>query len=106
MRITVAATTPVVAASKVPTNTTARANPPRNGPSRIPIVSSKSSAKPDFSKIAPKKTKDGIASKVKLPIVPNQLFGNNKSRLGSKAPTIQPINPNTSPVPAKEKATG
>ncbi len=54
---TVAATTPVVAASNAPTKTTANAKPPRNRPNRMPMVSSKFSAIPDFSSMAPIKMK-------------------------------------------------
>ena len=106
MTITVAATTPVVAAKTVPTKITAKAKPPRRRLKRMPIVSNNSSASPDFSKTEPKKTKKGIASRVKLDIVPNQIFGNNSNRLGLKSPTMIPIKPKTIAVPAKEKATG
>ncbi len=61
--ITVAATTPVAAASIVPTTTTVRATPPRTGPISRPTAVSSRSAWPDFSKIAPMNTKNGIASR-------------------------------------------
>ena len=51
----------------------------------IPIVSNNSSAIPDFSNTEPRNTKKGMAKSVKLDIVPNQLFGSNNKRLGSKA---------------------
>lgn len=61
---------------------------------------------PDFSKIAPRKTKKGIASNVKSLIVPNQRFGIRRMRLKSNASTERPISPKTIAAPAKENATG
>ena len=68
MTITVAATTPVAAARRVPTMTTATPMPPRRGPRTMPIVVSSRSARPDFSKTAPMNTKNGMARNVKLAI--------------------------------------
>ena len=66
--ITEAATTPVVAASSAPTRITAKARPPRTGPNSWPMVSSRSSAMPDFSRMMPMKVKKGMASSVSLRI--------------------------------------
>ena len=75
MVVTVAATTPVVAARSEPTSTTARASPPRTRPSRRPMLSSKRSAMPELSSIDPINTKAGIASNVKLPMIPKIRWG-------------------------------
>ena len=61
--ITVAATTPVAAASIVPTSTTVRAMPPRSGPISRPTAVNSRSACPDLSKIEPMNTKNGIANR-------------------------------------------
>lgn len=106
MTMTVAATTPVAAASNVPTKTTARANPPRMGPMSIPMVSRSISASPDFSNMAPMKTKKGMARRVKSDMLPNQRLGMRRSMLRSNAPKARPIAPKMMAVPAKEKATG
>jgi len=68
--MTDAATTPVVAASSAPTSTAAKAKPPRTGPKSWPIVSSRSSAMRDRSRIRPMKVKNGIASSVSLYKIP------------------------------------
>ncbi len=105
--ITVAATTPVAAASRVPTNTTAMATPPRNGPRITPIVVSRRSASPDFSKIAPMNTKNGIASSVKLAALSaNQRLNSPFSCCGSMSPCAHPIRKNAVAVPANVNATG
>ena len=57
-----APTTPVAAARSAPTNTTAMASPPRMRPNNRPMVWSRSSARRDFSSIAPMKMKYGTAS--------------------------------------------
>ena len=75
IEITEAATTPVVAASKAPTKMTAYARPPRTGPKSWPMVSNKSSAIPERSRIRPMKVKNGIASKVSFDITPYNLSG-------------------------------
>jgi hypothetical protein len=69
--VTDAPTTPVAAASSVPTRTTAIARPPRIGPKSNPIVSRRSSASPDFSSIVPMKMKKGTDSSTPLLITPN-----------------------------------
>ena len=70
MAITVAAITPVVAASSAPTSTTAKASPPRTRPNSWPTVSSNSSAMPLRSSTSPMKVKNGIASSVGLETMP------------------------------------
>ena len=75
MVVTVAATTPVVAASRDPTSTTARANPPRKRPSSRPMVSSRRSAIPELSSMEPMNTKAGMASRVKLAMIPRIRWG-------------------------------
>jgi hypothetical protein len=62
MATTDAPTTPVAAASSVPTKTTPSASPPRSGPNSLPIVVSRSSASFDFSRTMPMKMKNGTAS--------------------------------------------
>jgi len=64
MVITLAPTMPVEAARIAPTTTTEIAMPPRILPNSSAIVSSSSSARPDFSSTTPMKTKRGTASSV------------------------------------------
>ena len=62
MATTEAPTTPVAAASNAPTNTTARARPPRRPPNSFPMVVNRSSARRVRSSTVPMKTKKGTAS--------------------------------------------
>ena len=75
MEITAAATTPVVAANKAPTSTTATAKPPRTGPNTCATVSSSSSAIRLRSRIIPMRVKNGMANKVSLDMMPNTRSG-------------------------------
>ena len=68
--MTVAPTTPVEAASRAPTMITENASPPRNGPNSWPMVVSKASARPDFSRMRPMKMNNGTATSTSLVIVP------------------------------------
>ena len=71
MAITEAATVPVMAPRMAPTKITAYDMPPRTGPNSWPMESSRSSARPQRSKIAPMKVKKGIASNRSLETMPN-----------------------------------
>ncbi len=105
--ITVAATTPVAAASNVPTNTTATATPPRSGPISMPMVVSRRSASPDFSNTAPMNTKNGMAKNVRFDTESENHFEN--SPLSTPASTDSVNHPSTKKriaVPANENATG
>ena len=73
--ITLAATTPVVAASSAPTRTTAKARPPRMGPKSWPTVSKRSSAMPERSSTIPMKVKKGMARSVSFDITPHNRWG-------------------------------
>ncbi len=106
MASTEAATTPVVAASSAPTNTTAYATPPRTRPKSWPMVSSRSSAMPLRSRISPMKVKNGIASSVELAMMPSTRSGSAWSSSGPSAPCRMPMIANSSPLAASEKATG
>ena len=106
MVVTVAATTPVVAASRVPTSTTARARPPRTRASIWPIASSSRSAMPDFSSMAPMNTKAGIASNVKLLMIPKMRCGKALRNWGSISPSAMPSRANSTETPPSPKATG
>ena len=75
IEITEADTTPVVAASMAPTNTTAIARPPRSVPKSWPMVSSRSSAMPERSSTRPISVKNGTASSVSLEMMPNTRCG-------------------------------
>ena len=75
IEMTEAATTPVVAANMAPTKITAKARPPRIGPKSWPMVSSKSSAMPERSRIKPMKVKNGMANKVSFCMMPNMRSG-------------------------------
>ena len=70
IEMTEAATTPVVAASSAPTKMTAKASPPLSEPKSWPIVSSRSSAMPERSRINPISVKNGTASSVSLFMMP------------------------------------
>ena len=84
--MTDAATTPVVAASIAPTKITAYATPPRMGPKSWPMVSSKSSAMPERSRMRPMKVKKGMASNVSLAMMPKMRSGRAcSSAAGSKS---------------------
>ena len=66
----VAPTTPLAAASSVPTMATEIPRPPRSVPNSRPIVSSRSSAMRERSSITPMKMNSGIASSTSLVITP------------------------------------
>ena len=106
MVVTVAATTPVVAAIKLPTSTTARARPPRRRPSNCPMACSSRSAMPDVSSIAPMNTKAGIASNVKLLMIPKIRGGRALKNSGSITPRAIPSSPKITDTPPRPKATG
>ena len=106
IEITLAATTPVVAASSAPTKITAYARPPRIGPKSCPIVSSRSSAIPDRSRISPMNVKNGIASSVSFDITPHSRSGMAPNSEGCSSPSSIPIRPNTMPLAASANATG
>jgi len=72
----------------------------------MPTVVNSRSASPDFSKIAPIKTKNIIARSVKSDIVPNQRLGSSLIQFMLNMPNAQPINMKTKAVPANENATG
>ena len=98
---TEAPTTPVVAAKRAPTNTTEMARPPRTRPNKRPIVSSSSSARPDFSRITPIKINKGTANSVKLVIMPQILRGSRSKKSNPKN-----VLPNASATAPSVKATG
>ena len=113
IEMTEAATTPVVAASRAPTKITAKARPPRTGPKSCPIVSSRSSAIPDRSRISPMKVKNGIASSTSLDIVPKTRSGraprSGHERLivsGAYGASSTARKKNSRPFAASENATG
>ena len=106
MEITEAATTPVVAASMAPTRITAKARPPRIGPKSWPMVSSKSSAMPDRSRISPIRVKNGIASKVSFCMMPKMRSGRLCRKAGLMVPSSIPTKPKNRPQAASENATG
>ncbi|EKD38606.1 MAG: hypothetical protein ACD_75C00677G0002 [uncultured bacterium] len=66
MATTEAPTTPVEAASMVPTKTVLTAIPPRTLPNRVPMDSSSFSASCDFCRIMPIKMKRGMAIRMVL----------------------------------------
>ena len=66
----VAPTTPLAAASSVPTIATEMPRPPRSVPNSRPMVSSSSSAMRERSSITPMKMNSGIASSTSLVITP------------------------------------
>ena len=98
---TVAPTTPVVAANIAPTITTERANPPFNFPNSFPIVSNRSSAIPERSRITPIKMNRGTASNVKFVRIPQIRRGNNV-----KKSTPRNMTPNTNAIAPDVNATG
>ena len=106
MATTLAPTTPVAAASNAPTNTTAKASPPRSRPNIIPMVVSRSSASFDFSSIVPMKMKNGTASSTALLMTPKTRWGKALSKPTSKMSMATPIAAKMSAVPPREKATG
>ncbi|CFT96774.1 Uncharacterised protein [Bordetella pertussis] len=106
IEITEADTTPVVAASIAPTNTTAIASPPRNGPNTWPIVSSRSSAMPDRSSTSPIRVKNGTASSVSLEIMPNTRCGKAWNSAGLSRSSSMPTRPYRIPLAASANATG
>ena len=81
---TEAPTTPVAAAKRVPTKTTASATPPRSGPHNLPMVVSRSSASLPFSSRVPIKMKKGMARSTLFDITPKIRSGMAKSRPQSK----------------------
>ena len=99
--MTLAPTIPVEAARIAPTTTTEIAMPPRSRPKSSAMVSSSSSASPDFSSATPMKTNSGTASSVKLVIVPQIRRGRMLKKSSPK-----PTSPNTSPVKVRLNATG
>ena len=113
MAMTEAATTPVVAARSAPTKMTAKARPPRTGPKSWPIVSRRSSAMPDRSRIRPMKVKNGMARSVSLLSTPKKRSG-RAPRSGQERviwpPEIgassTPMTKNRRPLAASAKATG
>ncbi len=106
MVVTVAAVTPVVAAIKLPTNTTASARPPRSWPSSWPMASSSRSAMPEICSIAPMNTKVGIASNVKLLMIPKIRGCSALKKRGSITPQAMPNRPKITATPPRPKATG
>ena len=82
--ITLAPTMPVDAARIAPTTTTEMAIPPLSLPKSSAIVSSSSSASPDFSSATPMKTKSGTASSVKFVIVPQIRRGRMSKKLARR----------------------
>ena len=66
----VAPTTPLAAASSVPTMATEMPSPPRSEPNSRPMVSSRSSAMRERSSITPMKMNSGMASSTSLVITP------------------------------------
>jgi hypothetical protein len=106
IEMTDAATTPVVAASSAPTKITAKASPPRSGPNNWPMVSSRSSAMPDLSRIRPMKVKNGIASRVSLLMMPKMRSGSAWNNCGPSSPSSMPIRAKKMPLAARAKATG
>ena len=106
MEMTEAATTPVVAASRAPTSTTASAKPPRMGPNTWPMVSSRSSAMPLRSRTRPIRVKNGIASMVSLVMMPKMRSGNACIRAGGRMPSSMPRKPKNRPQAPRLNATG
>jgi hypothetical protein len=106
IEITEAATTPVVAASSAPTKITAKARPPRSGPKSCPMVSSRSSAMPERSRISPMKVKKGMASKVSLLMMPKMRSGSAWNSCGPSRPSSIPTRAKKMPLAASAKDTG
>src|SRR5262245_15287554 len=106
MVMTLAPTMPVDAARMAPTTTTEIAMPPRRCPKSRAIVSSSSSAMPDFSRATPMKTKSGTARRVKFVIVPQIRMGRMLRKSGRRKPRAIPNPPKRNPVKVRLKATG
>src|SRR3990167_2708524 len=106
IEITEAATTPVVAASSVPTKITARARPPRTGPKSWPMVSSRSSAMPLRSSMSPISVKNGMASRVSFCMMPKMRSGRACSRASGSAPSSMPMKAKNRPQAPRLNATG
>src|SRR5262245_16068302 len=104
--MTLAPTIPVDAARIAPTRTTEMAIPPRRCPNSRAMVSSSSSAMPDFSRATPMKTKRGTASSVKFVIVPQIRMGRMFMKSARSKPKTTPSTPKNSPVKVRLKATG
>ena len=102
----VAPTTPLAAASSVPTMTAEMPNPPRSVPNRRPIVSSKSSAMRERSSITPMKMNSGIASSTSFVMTPKMRCGSAPRMPKLMTPNASPSNANTSDMPASVSATG
>jgi len=85
MVVTVAPTIPVEAARSVPTMTVEMATPPGMRPMTIPMVSRRSSARPERSSVTPMKTKRGTAMRVKLVITPQTRSGSRLKKSRPKA---------------------
>ena len=75
MATTEAPTTPVAAARRAPTNTTARARPPRRAPKSRPMECSRSSARRERWRIVPMSTKKGTARSTWFSMIPNTRSG-------------------------------
>ena len=75
MAITLAATVPVMAPRMAPTMMTAKPRPPGRLPNSWPVPSSRSSARPQRSRMAPMKVKNGIDSSSSLETMPNSRRG-------------------------------
>ena len=106
MVMTLAPTMPVEAARMAPTTTTEMAMPPRRCPKRSAMVSSSSSAMPDFSRATPMKTNRGTASSVKFVMVPQTRIGRMLMKSGRSSPNATPSAPKRIPVKVRLKATG
>src|SRR3990172_4937869 len=106
MVMTLAPTMPVEAARMAPTTTTEIAMPPRCLPNSRAMVSSNSSASPDFSSATPMKTKSGTARSVKFVMVPQIRRGRISKKFAFRSPRPMPLRPKKSPVKVRLKATG
>src|SRR5215207_1757536 len=106
MAMTDAATVPVMAPRMAPTITTAKARPPGILPKSWPVPSRRSSARPQRSRIAPMKVKNGIASSSSLETMPKKRKGNACRKFGSKCWVAMPSMPKKRPTAASENATG
>src|SRR4029450_925466 len=106
MVMTLAPTMPVEAARIAPTTTTEMAIPPRCLPKSSAIVSSSSSASPDFSRATPMNTNNGTASRVKLVMVPQMRRGRMSKKLARSTPSPIPTRPKKRPVKVRLNATG
>ncbi len=102
----VAPTTPLAAASRVPTIAAEIASPPRNAPNSRPMVSSNSSAMPERSSITPMKTNSGMASRMSFVITPNTRCGSAPSSAKFITPAASAISAKASDTPPSVSATG